>query len=76
MLIVAVALPTVKFCGLPVTAESSVVAVALAVNVQVPTPTKLTMPLDTVHTPVVLEAADSVGVPLPEEEYAGMKLPP
>ena len=66
MLTVGVALPTVKFCGLPVTAESSAVAVALAVSVQVPTPTKLTTPLDTVHTPVVLETADSVGLPLPE----------
>jgi len=66
MLIAGVALPTVKLCGLPVTAKSSVVAVALAVKVQGPTPTKLTMPLDTVHTPVVLEVTDSVGAPAPE----------
>ena len=64
--IVCAALPTVKLCGLPVTAKSFVVAVALAVSVQIPTPTNFTTPLDTVHIPVVLEAVDSVGVPLPE----------
>jgi len=66
MLIVTVALLTVKLCGLPVTAESSVVAVALAVSVHGPTPTKLTTPFDTVHTAVVLEVTDSVGAPMPE----------
>ena len=57
---------TVKLCGLPVAAKSSVVAVALAVSVQGPTPTNFTTPLDIVHTPVVLEAADSAGAPTPE----------
>jgi hypothetical protein len=57
--------PTVKLCGLPVTAASSVVAVALAVSVQDPNPTKLTTPPDTVQTVGVVEAVDSVGLPTP-----------
>ena len=72
--VLGVAWPTVTLCGEPSAALNAVVAETWAVSVQVPTPTKLTVPELTVHTLGVDEVTDFV--PSLFVDTVGVKLPP